>query len=364
MLKKFLAFFLPSKQSIGKDISFSATQIANMLNGTVDGHAEVRIKNIAKIEKGTQGDLCFLSNMKYEPYLYKNQATATIVGKDFKPKQPIPGTLIRVDIPYSALTILLEKFNQYKKPIHYKTEKPSFIASSTQLKKQVYIGAFSYIGNNVKIGHRVQIYPHVYIGDNVQIGDDVILYSGVKIYHDCLLGNRIIIHSGAIIGADGFGFAKQEDGSYKKIPQIGNVIIEDDVEIGANTTIDRAVMNSTIVGKGVKLDNLIMIAHNVTIGENTAIAAQSGVAGSCKIGNNVIFAGQVGIAGHYTIANGTTIGAQSGIISNIEEENTTIIGSPAMNAREQLKVWSYTRKLPLIAKRIEKIEEELKNLKS
>lgn len=363
MWKKIIALFLPSKQSLGKNISFSVAQIAEMLNGNIEGNTEVQIKNIAKIEKGEEGDLCFLANMKYESYIYTNKATAIIVAKDFVPKQPVHGVLIRVDAPYTALTTLLEKFNQYTKTIKYKIEKPSFISPSAQLGKQVYVGVFAYIGENVKIGSKAQIYPHVYIGDNVVIGDGVVLYSGVKIYHDCLLGNNIIIHSGAVIGADGFGFAKQEDGSYKKIPQIGNVIIEDDVEIGANTTIDRAVMNSTVVGKGVKLDNLIMIAHNVTIGENTAMAAQSGVAGSCKIGKNVIFAGQVGIAGHYTIANGTIIGAQAGIIADVKEENTTIVGSPAMNAREQLKVWSYSRKLPNIVQRLEKVEEELKKTK-
>ena len=299
-------------------MELSARQIADILKGKVEGNEQITVKSFSKIEEGKPGTLTFLANPKYTNFIYETKASIALVNDDFVVEKSIPQTLtlIRVEDAYHALAILMnlaEKSKLKKSGI----ESPSFISPSVSYPKEdIYIGAFSYIGENVKIGKNVEIYPQTYIGDNVEIGDNTILHAGVKIYAECKIGKRCIIHSGAVIGSDGFGFAKGGE-SYKKIPQLGNVILEDDVEIGANTTIDRAVMESTIICKGVKLDNLIQIAHNVEVGENTVIAAQTGISGSTKVGKNCMLGGQVGLAGHISIGDNVGIGAQSGIVSNI-----------------------------------------------
>ncbi|MDB5010318.1 MAG: lpxD, partial [Mucilaginibacter sp.] len=291
-------------------MQFSAQEIAFILNGTVEGDPLVSVNQLAKIEEATNGSLSFLANPKYEPHLYITNASIVIVNNDLVLSEALRATLIRVENAYSAFSVLLEKYNTIK--LH-KTgiEQPCFIHPSAQVGENVYIGAFAYIGPGVKLGNNCKVYPNTYIADNVSIGEHTTLFAGVKVYFDCVLGNNVIVHSGAIIGSDGFGFAPNADGTYTKVSQIGNVILEDNVEVGSNTTIDRATMGSTIIRKGVKLDNLIQIAHNVEIGVNTVIAAQTGVSGSAKIGENVILGGQVGVVGHISIAKGSQVQAQS-----------------------------------------------------
>jgi UDP-3-O-[3-hydroxymyristoyl] glucosamine N-acyltransferase len=303
-------------------MQFTAQQIASLLNGTVEGDPSASVKQLAKIEEATPGTLSFLANPKYEQYLYTTNASIVIVNNDQQLAEPVKATLIRVENAYSAITVLLEIYNKIKLD---KTgvEEPNFIHPSAKIGKDVYIGAFSYIGPNVIIGDNCKLFPNTYIGDDAKLGNNVVLYPGVKVYFDCVIGNDVIIHSGTVIGSDGFGFAPVGDGTYNKISQIGNVVIEDNVEIGSNTTVDRATMGSTIIRKGVKLDNLIQIAHNVEIGANTVIAAQTGISGSTKIGENAILGGQVGIAGHLTIANRTSFQAQSGMGRSVQEEGTT-----------------------------------------
>lgn len=300
-----------------------------MVNGTVDGDGEIKVNTIAKIEEGHPGSISFLANPKYTHYIYTTGSSIVLVGRDFVAEQPVKATLVRVDDPYATVARLLQMVSQMMNAPRRGVEQPSSIADGVNVPDDCYIGAFAYIGRGVRLGRGVQIYPQAYIGDNVEIGDGTIIYPGVKIYHSCNIGARCIIHAGAVIGADGFGFAPV-DGHYDKIPQIGNVVIGDDVEIGANTTIDRATMGSTRVERGVKLDNLIQVAHNCTVGSDTVIASQTGMAGSSHVGSNCMIGGQVGIAGHINIGDGTQIGAQSGIPNSVKP-GSRLMGYPATN---------------------------------
>ena len=340
-------------------MKFTATQIAGILEGEIEGNPEVEVSKLAKIEEGSPGSLTFLSNPKYTSFIYKTQASITIVNKDFKAEDALNTTLIRVEDAYKAFSTLLEYYNQVKMN---KTgiEQPVFIAESASYGDNLYMGAFSYLGENVTIGANVKIYPNVYIGDNVTIGDNCVVFAGAKIYSESVIGNHCVIHSGAIVGADGFGFTPNEKGEYQKVPQTGNVIIEDHVDVGAGTTIDRATLGSTIIRRGVKLDNQIQIAHNVEIGENTAIAAQSGVAGSTKIGKNCLIGGQVGIVGHITIGNNVRIQAQSGIGRNVKD-NEVLQGSPALNYGDYNKSYVHFKNLPKIIDRLNTIEKNQNN---
>ena len=353
-------------------MQFTALEISLLLNGTVEGKPEVTVDQLAKIEEAEEGSLSFLANPKYEQYLYTTKASVVIISIEQVLTEPVASTLIRVENPYVAISVLLEKYNQ-SKLAKAGIEQPSFIHPSAQIGQDVYIGAFTYIGPNVKIGDHCRIYPNSFLADNVRLANNVTLFAGVKIYFDCVIGNNVIIHSGVIIGGDGFGFAPQADGSYQKVSQIGNVIIEDDVEVGANTTIDRATMGSTIIRKGVKLDNLIQIAHNVEIGPNTVVAAQTGISGSTKIGENVILGGQVGVVGHINIAKGSQVQAQSGISRSINEENKKWAGAPATNYQDHMRSQVVLMRLPEIEKKIVALEKqlamlqqetELQNLKS
>ncbi len=330
-------------------------EIAAMLNGTVEGNGNIVIDSICKIEEGKPNGLSFLSNPKYLSYIYETQAAAVLVNDDMIFDKVVSTTLIRVPDAYSAFTKILE-IAQNK--VH-KTgvEQPSFIDTSAVLGSEVYVGAFAYIGANAKIGNNVKIYPQVYLGENVEIADNTIVYSGVKIYNDCKIGANVIIHASTVIGSDGFGHAPQTDGSYKKIPQIGNVIIEDRVEIGSNCSIDRATIGSTIIRKGVKLDNLIQIAHNAEIGENTVIAAQTGVSGSTKLGKQCKIGGQVGFKGHITIADGSSIGGQSGVTHEITEPNKEWFGLPVMEKRESFRISVLMAKLPELFKKVKVLEQ-------
>jgi len=340
-------------------MEFKAGTVANILNGTVEGDPNVAVSTFAKIEEGHAGALSFLANPKYEKYLYETASSIVIINKALKLEQPVKCTLIRVDDAYQSFATLLELYAS-SQPEKSGREEPVFVAASATLGENFYIGAFAYIADNAKIGKNVKIHPQVYIGDNVTIGDDTVIYAGAKIYRDCKIGANCVIHSGAIIGADGFGFAPQSDTDFKKVPQTGNVILEDRVEIGANTCIDRATIGSTVIRRGVKLDNLIQIAHNVEIGENTVIAAQSGISGSCKLGKNCMLGGQVGFAGHITVADGVKIGAQSGLNSSIKEPDRTLLGSPAMDYQDCIKSYVLVRRLPDLKKRVDEIEKQLK----
>ncbi|WP_276134148.1 UDP-3-O-(3-hydroxymyristoyl)glucosamine N-acyltransferase [Polluticoccus soli] len=344
-------------------MQFTAQQVAAIINGQIEGDPQKKVSRVGKIEEGEEGVLSFIANPKYEDYLYSTKASILIVNESLQVSEPVAPTLIRVKDAYMAFTHLLEKYHEMTGSAGKNgIEQPSFISPTAKLGKNVYIGAFAYIGENAIIADGVKIYPNSYIGDNVIIGKDSVLYSGVKVYNDCHLGNRVTIHSGTIVGGDGFGFAPQKDGTYKKVPQIGNVIIEDDVEIGANTTIDRATMGSTVIRKGVKLDNLIQIAHNVEIGENTVIAAQTGVSGSTKIGRNCIIGGQVGMVGHIQIADGTRINAQSGLSKSVTINNTALTGSPAFEYKSSLKSQAIFRNLPELQQRLLKLEETVEEL--
>lgn len=343
-------------------LSYTAEQIATVLNGTVEGDPTVVVNNFSKIEEGKPGTLSFLANPKYTNYIYTTEASVVLVNDDFKAEHPIKATLIRCANAYAALAILLDMVEKAK-PSKSGIEEMSFIAPSAQVGSDVYVGAFSYISEKAVIGNNVKIYPQSYLGDGVVVGDNTTIYPGVKIYSNCKIGKNCIIHSGAVIGADGFGFAPESDGSYKKIPQMGTVIIEDDVEIGANTTIDRAVMDATIIHKGVKLDNLIQVAHNVEIGENTVMASQVGISGSTKVGKQCMFGGQVGLGGHITIGDGANIGAQSGIISNIEA-GAKILGSPAIPVKNFFRSSVVFPKLPDMYRQINQLQKELDELKS
>lgn len=340
-------------------MEFTANQIAGILEGTVEGDGDVSVSKLAKIEEGTQGSLTFLANPKYKSFIYTTKASITIVDHAFVLENPIDTTLIRVEDSYKAFSKLLEYYNQVKMN---KTgiEQPVFISESASHGDNIYIGAFAYLGENVQIGNNVKIYPNVYIGDNVTIGNDVTVFAGAKIYSETVIGNNSVVHSGVIIGADGFGFSPNEKGEYNKVPQIGNVIIEDHVDIGAGTTIDRATLGSTIIRRGVKLDNQIQIAHNVEIGKNTVIAAQTGIAGSTKIGENCMIGGQVGIVGHITIGNNVRIQAQSGIGRNVKDSEV-LQGSPALNYGDYNKSYVHFKNLPKIVERFNTFEKKLEN---
>ncbi len=342
-------------------MEFSAQQIAGFLNGIVEGDPNVKVTNFSKIEEGKPGTLTFLANPKYEHYIYSTKASIVLVNDDFSPTEPIPSTIIWVPNAYAALAILLNIMEQHKHKQHVGIDSSAFIASSAQIGENGYIGHFAYIGENAKVGKNCRIYPNVYVGDNVTIGDNCILYPHVTIYEGCVVGNHCILHAGSVIGADGFGFAPEGE-LYKKIPQLGNVILEDEVEIGANTTIDRAVMDSTIIRKGVKLDNLVQIAHNVEVGENTVMAAQVGIAGSTKIGKHCMFGGQVGLAGHIKIADHVTFGAQSGVISDVKEA-TTLLGAPAIHAKDFMRSSAIFSRLPEMYRTMGQLQREIEELK-
>lgn len=337
-------------------MKFTAQQIAGILGGDIEGDPNVEVDKLAKIEEGTPGSITFLANPKYKSHIYSTQASITIVGTDFVTDKEIVPTLIKVENPYEAFSRLLEYYNKVK--LH-KTgiEQPSYISDSAKYGEDVYVGAFVYIGENVRIGDNVKIFPNTFIGDNVVIGDDVVLFAGVKIYSESVIGNHCIFHSGVVIGGDGFGFSPDTEGVYKKVPQTGNVIVGDYVEIGAGTTIDRATLGSTRIGKGVKLDNQIQIAHNVEIGENTAIAAQTGIAGSAKIGKNCLVGGQVGIAGHISIGDRVKIQAQTGIGRNVNDDEV-LQGTPALAYGDFNKAYVHFRNLPKIVDRITQLEKK------
>jgi len=343
-------------------MEFSANDIAALLSGEVEGDGNVKVNNISKIDQGIPGTLTFLSNPTYTKYIYTTTASIVIVNKDFKPDNNLSCTLIRVEDAYVALATLLD-FYVKTQPVKVGIEQPSFVSSSASLGEQIYIGAFAYIGDKALIGNNVKIYPQVYIGDNVKIGDNSILYSGVKIYANCSVGASCIFHSGAVIGADGFGFAPNADGTYSKIQQIGNVVIEDNVEIGANTTVDSATMGSTIIHKGVKLDNLIQIGHNIEIGENTVMAAQVGIAGSTTIGKNCVFGGQAAVSGHLTVGDGSKIGPKSGIMSTVKP-NSVLLGAPALDFKLAMKTFSIIRNLPDLRNDVIELQKKVNSIES
>lgn len=335
-------------------MEFTAKQIGDLLQGTVEGDSNVKVSTLSKIEDGKPGSLSFLANPKYTEFIYSTHASVVIVGNDFMAEKPISSTLVRVPDAYAAFARLLELYNQIvrdKKGI----EPGSYISESASLGEDIYVGASAYIGKGARLGKGCKIYPQVYVGDNVVVGDNTTLFPGVKIYSDCIIGSHCTLHSNVVIGADGFGFAPATD-NYKKVPQIGNVIIEDHVEVGAGSAIDRATLGSTIIRKGVKLDNLIQIAHNVEIGENTVIAAQTGVAGSTKIGKNCMIGGQVGIVGHLSIADGTKVAAQSGIGSDVTDEGSILQGSPAFAIGDYRRTYVVFKKLPELDKRLLALE--------
>jgi UDP-3-O-[3-hydroxymyristoyl] glucosamine N-acyltransferase len=341
-------------------MDFKVTDIAAFLNGKIVGDGDVQVSNVSKIEEGKPGSLTFLANSKYENFIYETKASAVLVNKSFTPKQEIEATLIIVDDAYESFASLLDLYVQSKADSRQGIEQPSFISEKATIGEDIYVGAFAYIGKNAKMGSNVKIYPQVHIGQNVKVGDDCIIYAGAKIYDDCVIGNRCIIHAGAVIGSDGFGFAPQKDGTYKKIHQIGNTVLEDDVEVGANTTIDCGTMGSTIIRKGVKLDNLVQVAHNVEIGEHSVFAAHTGIAGSTKIGSHCMFGGQVGVAGHLSIGNNVMVGAQAGIASNIKD-GEKLLGSPAIDIRKALRAYGLIKDLPEIRKDVLQLKKQIKS---
>ena len=338
-------------------MQFTAQQIALLVSGTIQGNPDTTVTSFGKIEEAVAGQLSFLANPKYQDYLYTTKASLVIVNENLQLQKNITATLVRVKDAYSAFATLLTTYQNLKAQQKKGIETPSHIASSATLGTDVFVGAFAYIGEKVSIGNNSKIFPGAYIAENVSIGSNTTIHAGVKIYEDCIIGNDVVIHAGTVIGSDGFGFAPQPDGSYQKVPQIGNVIIEDQVEIGANTTIDRATMGSTIIKKGVKLDNLIQIAHNVEIGSQTVIAAQTGISGSTKLGQKIMIGGQAGIAGHLTIANGVKIAGGAGVTKNLDGEGKSYAGFPAEDAKQSLKAQVYTRQLPELEKRVKELEK-------
>jgi UDP-3-O-[3-hydroxymyristoyl] glucosamine N-acyltransferase len=338
-------------------MEFTAEQIAGLLNGDIEGDSESVVNKLSKIEEGESQSLSFLANLAYAEHIYTTNASIVIINKDFKLEKQVKDTctLIRVDDAYSSFTKLLEVYNQ-SKSVKTGIEKQSYIAESAVVGDELYLGAFAYISDNAIIGNNVKIYPQAYIGDNVKIGDNTVLFSGVKIYHECVIGKDCIIHAGAVIGSDGFGFAPNDKNSYDKIPQIGNVIIEDDVEIGPNNCIDRATMGSTIIKKGVKTDNLVHIAHNVVVGENTVLAGQTGISGSAKVGKNCMTGGQVGITGHITIGDNVKIAGQSGVSKSIKD-NQVLQGSPAFNYKDYMRSYASFKNLASLTDRVNKLEK-------
>lgn len=343
-------------------MQFTAAQIALIINGKVEGNADVAVNSFGKIEEAQPGQLAFLANPKYEEYLYSTKASLIIINAAQELKEPVNATLIRVPDAYSAFATLLTKYQEIQTQQLSGIQEPAYISKTAKIGQQVFIGAFAYIGENVVLGNNVKIFPNVFLGDNVKVSDNAIIHPGVKIYHDCVIGKNVTVHAGTVIGSDGFGFAPQADGSFKKVPQIGNVVVQDFVEIGANATIDRATIGSTVIKSGAKLDNLIQIAHNVEVGNNTVIAAQAGVSGSTKIGNNVMIGGQAGIVGHIQIADGSKINAQSGVSKSIKTNNTAVTGSPAFEYTSALRSQAVSRKLPELEKRIKELEKLVQQL--
>jgi len=343
-------------------MKINAERIAQLIEGKVEGNGNVEVSSFGKIEEAITGQLAFFANPKYEEFLYTTQASVVLLNDSYELKQPVSATLIRVPDAYIAFAKLLQKYQELMKSQLKGIQQPSYIDESARFGEDVFIGAFTYIGSNVVVGNNVKLYPGVYIGNDVKIDDNSVLHPGVKIYFGCCIGKNVTIHAGTVIGGDGFGFAPQDDGSYKKVPQIGNVIIEDNVEIGCNATIDRATVGSTIIHKGTKLDNLIQIAHNVEIGCDTVIAAQAGVSGSTKIGKNAMIGGQVGIVGHLQIADGAKINAQSGVSKSIKEKNAAVTGSPAYDYTSALRSQALTRNLPQMEKRLAELEKLVQQL--
>lgn len=344
-------------------MQFPASQIALLINGRIEGDPDAAVTSFGKIEEATTGQLTFFANPKYEEYLYKTGATVVIVNEAFELKQPVNATLIRVADAYSAFATLLGQYQEIMQQQLSGIQEPSYISKTATCGQQIFIGAFCYLGENVKVGNNTKLYPNVFLGDNVVVGDNCILHPGVKIYHDCCIGHHVTIHAGTIIGSDGFGFAPQADGSFKKVPQIGNVVIEDNVEIGANSTIDRATIGSTLIKSGAKLDNLIQIAHNVEVGHSTVIAAQAGISGSTKIGNGVMIGGQAGIVGHIQLGDGAKVNAQSGVSKSVEA-GKAVTGSPAFDYTAALRSQAAARKLPELEKRVKELEALIKQLLS
>jgi len=343
-------------------MQFSAAQIAMMIGGKVEGNAEIAVSSFGKIEEAKEGQLAFLANPKYEEHLYTTKASIIIVNEIQELKQPVAATLIRVPDAYSAFASLLDKYQQLVTQQLQGIQQPVYIDATATTGENVFIGAFAYLGQKVVVGNGSKIFPNVYLGDHVKVGENTIIHPGVKIYHHCIIGNNVVIHAGTVIGSDGFGFAPQQDGTFKKVPQIGNVIIEDGVEIGANATIDRATIGSTLIKTGAKLDNLLQIAHNVEVGTNTVIAAQAGVSGSTKIGNNVQIGGQAGIVGHIQIGDGARINAQSGVSKSIDA-GKAVTGSPAFDYTSALRSQATSRNLPDMEKRIKELERAVKEIK-
>jgi UDP-3-O-[3-hydroxymyristoyl] glucosamine N-acyltransferase len=343
-------------------MQFSAAQIALLINGKVEGNPSTAVASFGKIEEAINGQLAFLANPKYEDHLYTTGASIIIVNETQEVNQTIQATLIRVPDAYSAFATLLSKYQEIVAQQMTGIQEPAYISKTATLGEKIFVGAFAYIGENVKVGNNAKIFPNVFLGDQVKVGDNSVLHPGVKIYHDCVIGNNVTIHAGTVVGSDGFGFAPQEDGSFKKVPQIGNVVIEDFVEIGANATIDRATIGSTIIKSGAKLDNLIQIAHNVEVGNNTVIAAQAGISGSTKIGNNVMIGGQAGLAGHIHVANGSKINAQAGLGKSLKTPNSSVTGSPAYNYNQAIRSQATARNLPEMEKRIKELEDLVRHL--
>lgn len=343
-------------------MQFTAAQIAMLIQGKIEGDANATVQSFGKIEEAGAGQLTFLANPKYEDFIYNTRASVVIINTAQQLREPVGATLIRVADAYSAFAILLSKYQEMRTQQLSGILEPSYISKTAKLGNNIFVGAFAYIGDNVVVGNNVKIFPNAFIGDNVKLGDNTILHPGVKIYHDCIIGWNVTIHAGTVVGSDGFGFAPQKDGSFKKVPQIGNVVVEDYVEIGANATIDRATIGSTIIRSGAKLDNLIQIAHNVEVGNNTVIAAQAGVSGSTKIGNNVMIGGQAGIVGHLQIADGSKINAQSGVSKSIKTPNAAVTGSPAFEYTSALRSQAVSRKLPDLEKRIKELEKLVQQL--
>lgn len=344
-------------------MTFSAATIAQLAGGRVEGNAQAAVSGFGKIEEAQAGQLAFLANPKYEEYLYTTQASVVIVNESLELKQSVQATLIRVPDAYSAFAALLSQYEAMQRQMLSGREEPSFVHDTATMGNDVYIGAFAYIGKNVRIGNNVKIYPQVFIGDDVTIGDNTVLNPGVKVYHRCVLGKNVIVHAGTVIGSDGFGFAPQADGTFKKVPQMGNVVLEDDVEVGSNSTIDRATIGSTIVHAGAKIDNLVQIAHNVEIGSHTVIAAQTGISGSTKIGKGVMIGGQAGIVGHIKIGDGAKINAQSGVSKSLDN-GKAVTGSPAYDYTSALRSQAVSRRLPELEKKVKELEAAIAALKA
>ena len=339
-------------------MEFTLSQLAGLLNGELVGEGHIKVTKLSKIEEAEPGSISFLSNKKYENFVYDTEASAIIVNKDFQFAKPVTVNLIKVKDSYSAFTLLLDEYQKILQVPKTGIEQPSYIDDTAAIGEELYLGAFAYIGNGAKIGNHVQIHAQVYIGANVSIGDHTVIYPGVKIYDNSIIGAYCVVHSGVVLGSDGFGFAPQKDGTYKTIPQLGNVVIEDHVDIGANTVVDRATLGSTILRQGVKLDNLVQIGHNCVIGENTVIAGQCGLAGSSKLGKNCVLAGQVGLAGHLGVADRVTFAAKTGLSKSVREPGSTKFGTPAMDHRDYLRSHAVFKNLPELSKRVQELEKK------